>query len=385
MSAQASELQWEEERGQSSNPNQLCLPGDIFPCEEDATQSAHRDSPIVASSEPEEGGLTEEEFVEKGKKRKGLGREREESSNGTSLSGSPVSDKNASHLTHLSSSSEQGVVRDSEQAHTQPQAQRQTQVKTGRKLQVYLEETSVIHSGQDTCGRQEVIRTKVTKSLQVIPKPPSCYSALVGVSLKSHKKPEDTEQADANKMGRKNTARRKSKKNSQGDGGSSSQESTPSSAQTVPEGLPTPKNSMTKPQGKSQMTHAGEPSVNSSSKHTPASQASPEGGKSRSAALATVKQSDNIQDSNSAIVPTVARVVDGAADMDDDDSIYKVERKTESAESKRRSIKVSRSEVKLFTKNVHLKADSGKKEDNKGLKKTKDEAKDQPKQEIDAR
>ncbi|XP_076021466.1 uncharacterized protein LOC143012287 isoform X2 [Genypterus blacodes] len=385
VSTQARERQREEEKGQSPDTSQLRLPADIFPCEEDATQSARRDGPIVASSKPEEGGPTEEEFVEKRKKRKGPGIEREESSNGTSLSGSPVSDKNASHLTHLSYSSEQGVVRDSVQAHTQRQAQRQTQVRTGRELHVFLEETSLIQRGKDTRAGPAVICTKVTKSFQVIPKSPGPYGA--AVSLKSHKKPEDSEQVDGSNMVRKNTARRKSRKNSQGDAGSSSQESTSthSSAQTVPEGLAKPENSMTKPQGKSQPTHAGKPSVNSSSTHTPASQASPEGGQSRPAALATAKQLDNIQGSNSAIEPAVARVVDGGADMEDDDSIYKVERKTETAESKRRSIKVSRSEVKLFSKNVHLKADQSKGEDNKGIQDTKEEAKEQAKQEIKSR
>ncbi|KAF7666413.1 hypothetical protein LDENG_00110400, partial [Lucifuga dentata] len=412
VSPQTSEQQ--EEKDLSSSPNQEEE-------EEDATQSAHRDGPVV-SSEPEEGGPTEEEFVESGGERVRLGREREESSSGTSESGNPVSDKNASCLTHLPSCSEEGVVRDSDQAHAQPQAQKPEQVQTGKRLHFYLEETSVIlpggdqcDSGKDNCAGQEVIRTKVTKSLPVVPKANlkssqsldlpnnpssegseskqadarpaagvlSYYSTLEGVLLKSRIKPErDTEQAETDSMGRKNAAKRKSRKNSQENGGSSSQESTPSNAQPVSEGFPMQKNSMTGPQGKSPMTHKGESAANSSSEHISTPQTSPEGEKSKSDTL-TVKQVDNLQDSKPATLPTAACVVDGNTEMDRDDDVYKVERKTETPESKRRSIKVSRSEVKLFAKNVPLNADRSKGGDK--LKNAKDEAKDQTKSEINAR
>ncbi|XP_070781600.1 beta/gamma crystallin domain-containing protein 1-like [Enoplosus armatus] len=414
---QAREQQWEEEREQSF------FSRDIFPCEkEDATQSAHRDGSVVSSTETAEGGPREEEFVESRKKRIGQGKEREESSNGTSAGGNP--EKNASHLTHLSSSSEQGVVWDSDQAHTQPQAQRQAQAQTSKRLHVYLEETSVIQCGQDTCSGQEVVRTKVTKSLQLLPKAKSSpsfdspksssstsaenketnvtpavgtqsyYSALVGVSLKSLKdlqlEPEtDQEQTETDSMGRKNTARRRFRKNSQGDGGNSPQEKTPPNTQPVPEGFPTPDNSVTCPQGKSPKTHMGESSVNSSSTHNPTSQASPEGGDSKTSCPDTVKQLDSFQDSNSVIAATLTCVVDGDADMEGDDRLYKVERKTETPESKRRSIKVSRSEVKLFTKNVPLNPKNSPAGDNQDFKtaskNTKDEAKDTPKTETDAR
>lgn len=411
---QAREQQWEEEKEHSSNPNSLGLRGDIFLCEEeDATQSAHRDGFAVSSSEPGEGGPKEEEFVVCRGKRIGQGKERQESSNGTSASGNP--EKNASHLTHLPSSSEQGVVWDSDQAYTQPQAQTQAQAQAGRRLHVYLEETSVIHCGQDTCTGQEVVRTEVTKSLQVLPKAKSSsnfdlskslsststknkrtnvrpavgaqsyYSALVGVSLKSHNdsrlQPEpDQEQTQVDSMGRKNAARKKYRKNSQGDGGSSPQEKIPSNTQPVPEGFPTSDNSVTSPQGKSSEINMEESSVNSSSKHNPTSQASPGGGEGKTSCLDTVKHLDNFQDSNSVIAATLAYVVDGGADMDDDDSLYKVERKTETPESKRRSIKVSRSEVKLFTKNVPFSAEQSPVGDDQDFKSTlksfKNQAKD---------
>lgn len=417
MIPQAGEQQWEEVKEQSSSPKQQSLTRDIFPCEEeDATQSAHRDGSVVSSTETAEGGPKEEEFVECRKKRTGQGQEREESSNSISAGGNP--EKNASHLTHLSSSSEQGLVWDSSQAQTHPRAQRQAQAQTSKRFHVYLEETSVIQCGQDSCARQEVVRTKVTKSLQVLSRAKSSpsfdlpknssstraenkttvrpavgtqsyYSAQVGESLKSHNdsqlEPEtDKEQTEIDNMGRKNAARKRSRKNSQGDGGNSPQEKTPPNTQPVLEGFPTPENSVTCPQGKSPLTDVGESSVNSSSKHSPTSEASPGGGASKTSCPDTVKQLDNFQDSNSVIAATLTRV----ADMDDDDDLDKVERKTETPESKRRSMKISRSEVKLFTKYVPLNPKQSPAGDSQDftptVKNTKDEA-NKPKTEIDAR
>ncbi|TKS75560.1 Beta/gamma crystallin domain-containing protein 1 [Collichthys lucidus] len=413
------EQQWEEEeKEQSSNPDPLGFSRDIFPCEEkDATQSAHRDGSVVSSTERPEGGPREEEFVESRKERIGQGKGREESSNGTSESGNP--EKNASHLTHHSSFSEQGVVWDSDQAHTPPQAQRETQAQTGKRLHVYLEETSVFQCGKDTRAGQEVVRTKVTKSLKVLPKTKSSqsfdslesstssaenkrtnarpavgtdsyYSALVGVSLKSRKHSQlepVPEQTDADNMGRKNAARKKVRKNSQGDGGNSPQEKIPAAnAEPLPEGYPTSDNSVTSPEGKSPKTQMGESTVNSSSKCNPTSQASSEGEIKTSC---SAKQWDNYQDSSSVTATTLASVVDGNADMEDDDSLYKVERKTETPESKRRSIKVSRSEVKLFTKNVPLNPKQSPERDARdfksALKETKGETRDTPKTKTDAR
>ncbi|XP_041660911.1 beta/gamma crystallin domain-containing protein 1-like isoform X2 [Cheilinus undulatus] len=382
----------------------------IFFCEgEDATQSAHRDGSTVSSTETAGGGPNEEESAGCRKKRTRQGKEREESSNGTSESGNP--EKNASHLTHLSSPSEQGVLQDSGRALRQAQAQ------TGKRLHVYLEETSVIHCGNDAGAAQEVV-TKVKTSLQVLPKAKSSesfelprsaenkrtyvtpadgaqnyYSALVGVSLKSHKdsqlepEPDQKQTEEGESMGRKNSAKRRYRKNSQGDGATSPlQEKKPPSAAS--EGFPSSDKTVTSPQGNSPNSHMGELSVNSSSssKHNPSSQASPEGGEGKTA----VTQLDDFQDSNSTVTAaTMTSAVDGGADMEDDDSLYKVERKTETPESKRRSLKVSRSEVKFFPKNVPLKSTQSAASETQNfrltLKNTIDEAKDEAKTETDSR
>ncbi|KAM6906567.1 uncharacterized protein PEZ65_017735 isoform 2-T2 [Lycodopsis pacificus] len=402
--------EWEEEKDQSSNPNPFYLSRDISPCEEgDATQSAHIGGPVVSSTETAGGGPKKEEFVECRKKR--VGKEREESSNGTLASGNP--ETNASQLTHLSSSSEQGVVWESDRAHAQPQAQ--TQAQAGRRLHVYLEETSVTHCDQNTCAGQDIVQV-TKKNLNVLSKAKSSpnfdlsssltsaenkrtnvspavgaqsyYSALVGVSLKSHKEsqsePDPEGQTEADSMGRKNAARRKFRKNSQGDEGNSPQEKIPPSAQPVPEAISTSDNSVTSAQGKSPKTHMGESSVNSSSKHSSTSQASPEGAENKTSCPDTTKELE----SNSVFAATLACVVDGGANMEDD-SFYKVERKTETPESKRRSLKVSRSEVKLFTKNVPLNPKQNPAGDTQelqaALKNYTDGAKDKPKTEIDAR
>ncbi|XP_069578458.1 beta/gamma crystallin domain-containing protein 1-like isoform X1 [Brachyistius frenatus] len=410
---------WEEE-----SPNPPGLFRDIFPCEEeDATQSAHRDISVVSSTETGGGDPKEEELVEGRNQRTGQGKEREESSNSASASGNP--EKNASHLTHLSPSLKQGVVWHSDQAHAQPQAQRQTQAQTGKKLHVYLEETSVIHRGQDTCAEQEVVRTKFTESLEVLPKSKSSprfdlphsssptsgenkrtnvrplvgaqdyYSALVEVSLKSHQElrlePEpDKKQTEADSMGRKNSSRRKLRKTPQGDGGNSPLEKIPPNTQPVSQGFPPSETSVSRPRGKSPETHMREASADSSSKHNSTSPASPEGGERKTSCPDTVKQLDNFQGSKSVIAASQAHVVDVGADMDDDDSLYKVERKTETPESKRRSVKLSWSEVKFFPKNVPLKPEQNtpqvsNQDCTAALENTEDEEKETPQTETDSR
>ncbi|XP_033932470.1 beta/gamma crystallin domain-containing protein 2-like isoform X1 [Pseudochaenichthys georgianus] len=409
----ANNQEWEEEKEQSSNPNPLFLSRDISPYEErNAAQSAHRDGVIVSSTETAEGGSKKEEFVEYRQERKG---QREERSNRSSESGNP--EKNSRHLTHLSSSSsKQGVVRDSDPTHTQPQAH------VGRTLHVYLEDTEVTHSGKETCAGQEIVHTEVTKKdITILRKGPSSssfdlnssskseeirrtnvspakgadsyYSALVGVSLKSPKdsqsEAESEEQTEANRMGRKNAARKKLRQNSQGNEGNTPQENMPPTALPVPEGILTSDNSLTTPQGKGAETHMGESSVNSSSSSqpNPTTQASPEGMESETSCPDAVKQLDNFQDSNSVIAASLACVTNRGSDMEDDDSLYRVERKTETPESKRRSLKVSRSELKLFTKNVPLEKSpaGGTDEFKTAVKKTKDGEKDKPNTETDGR
>ncbi|XP_054871740.1 beta/gamma crystallin domain-containing protein 1-like isoform X2 [Amphiprion ocellaris] len=419
VSPQAGGQQWDKEE---ENPNPLGLFRDIFPCEkEDATQSAHRVGSVVSSTQTREGGPKEEELAESRKQRTGQGKEREESSNGASASGNP--EKNASHLTHHSFPSKQGVVWHSDQADTQPQAQRRAQAQTGKRLHVYLEETSVIHCGKDKRAGQEVVCTTVTKSLQVLPKAKSLtrldvpdspsqgsaehertkvvstvgahsyYSAVVGGSLKSQKDSQlepAEEQTEADNMGRKNASRRKVKKNSQGDGGSSPLDKMSPNAQPIPQGKPASSDSTSNSQGKSPKTHVREASAGSSSKPDSTSQASPEGGGgSKASCPESIKQLDNFQDSKSVAAETQACVLDGGTDMEDDDSLYKVERKTETPESKRRSIKVSRSEVKVFPKYVPFNPKQSPVEEtqetNATLEDTKDEAKDKFKTETDSR
>ncbi|KAM6992411.1 uncharacterized protein LKV04_008472 [Tautogolabrus adspersus] len=403
-------------RGEEQQEVNQRISRDIFRFEgEDATQSARRDSFVVSSTETAGGGPNEEEFVGCRKERTGQGKEREESSNGTSESGNP--EKNASHLTHHSSSPEQGVLWDSDRAHAQPQAQRQAQAQTGKRLHVYLEETSVI---QDRHSAGQEVVTRVKTSLQVLQKAKlsesfdlpdsasststenkktnvtpavgaqSYYSALVGVSLKSHKDtqldPEpDQKQTEDDSMGRKNSAKRRCRKNSQGDGRNSpQQEKNPPSA--VTEGFPTSDQTVTSSQGKSPNTHMGESSLNSSSKHNPSSLASPEGGEDKASCPDSVTELDEFKDSYSTFTAaTVESAVDGGANMEDDDSLFKVERKTETPESKRRSLKVSRSEVKFFSKNVPLKPVDDTQDFRSMLNKNQDEAKNKAKTETDSR
>ncbi|XP_041832601.1 beta/gamma crystallin domain-containing protein 1-like isoform X2 [Melanotaenia boesemani] len=407
----AGEQKWQEE-----NPSSLDLFRNILPCEEeDATQSPHRDSSVVSSTET--GGPKEEELVECRKQRTGLGKEREESSNDSSASGNLV--KNVSHLTDHSSSFKQGVVWDSDRVHTQTHTQKQAHVQTGKKLQVYLEETSVIQCEEGPCVGQEVVCTTVKKSLHVLPKAKSparidspnsssltsaknvrpavgaqsYYSAVVGVSLKPHKdsqlEPEpEKKQTEAESMGRKNSARRKVRRSSQGDGGNSPREKKPANAHPA-EGFPLPGNSKASPQGKSPDTHMREASTDSSLKLNPTLQASSEGGESKITCPDTVKQLDNLQNLASVTPATQTNEVDRSADMEDDDSNYNVERKTETPESKRRSIKCSYSEMKIYPKCVPLNPKKNEAEDqqdfNAALKNTRAEAKDEPRTEIDAR
>lgn len=391
----------EEQKVQSSNPHTLGPSRDIFDSEEgNATQSDHRTGSVVRSAEAREAGPRGEEFVGSRKKRTGQGKEWEESSNGTLEGGNP--DKNATHVTDLSS--EQGVKWDSPVA--PPQAQRQTRARTGRRLHVYLEETSVSQCSED--AGQEVVRTKVPRRLQVVCSAKSsttldlsscsrtkrsnlrpidgtdrCNSTIAAASLTSNQDSEpkpEKEQTQADSMGRKNTPRRKSKKNNQGAGGGNPHEKIPSIAETAPEGSD---NSVATPWGKSPKNEVEAP-VSSSSKPNPTSQGSPECGESKTSCLDPVKQLGNLHESVTA--STQAYMIDGPADMEDDDWRYKVERKTETPESKRRSLKVSVSEVKFFPKNVPLnpKQSTGENQDSK-LKDTMDDGKDKPKTEVDSR
>lgn len=348
----------EEQREPSSNPDPPDLPGGVLAREgEDATQSA-----AVVSTEA---GARREESVESRKKSLEQNKESEKSGSSTLASGNPG--KNAGHVTDLAP------------AHIQPRALSGIQAHADRKLHVYLEETSVVQSGIDRCVGQEVVRTKIPKSLKITgtSKPllnsdsqevsvtkrvqskrtdarPTAGTdgTLAGRSLKPHKDShfEDQKvQTRADRMGRKNAARRKVRKNSAGDGGTSPHEK--KSGESVPEG-PSSGTSGTSSQSKSAKTE--DYSASSSPQHNPSSQISPELGEGDTSCSDTAKKRNNFLDKNSASQGSGPRLIDGPGDMEEEDSLYRVERKTETPESKRRSMKVSRSEVKLFTKNVRL-------------------------------
>ncbi|XP_054910182.1 uncharacterized protein LOC129375251 isoform X2 [Poeciliopsis prolifica] len=379
-------IQAEEQQWQERDISSLGLFKEVFPCEErDATQSAHRDNSVVCSTGRREGGAKEGELGERWKQRTGQGKETEENSGAPSASGNP--ERNVSHLTHPSSSSQRGVAWDFDQAHTQPHALKKTQAQTGRKLHVYLEETSVIQCGQNICEGEEVVCKTVKKSLQILRKPKSSqsfdlaasssptnaeknvrpaageqsyYSVLGGVSLKTHKDSwlkTQAEQTEADDMGRKSSGKRRVRKNSQGDGiksptGKSPAGKNPTNTQSTDDSAG---NSAESLQDKSPSTQLKEASTDSSSQPTPSLQVSPEGGESKFSSTDMVKQLDQFQSSISVSAASKTGEVEVGADMDEDESLYKVQRKTETPESKRRSIKVSKSEVKLFSKNVPLK------------------------------
>lgn len=328
------------------------MAADVFYSEEeDASQSAHRDE---RRAEPARvGGRRWEEFTEEEQ-----GEVWEEASN-TFQSGNPASEKNASRLTHLFKPE---VQRQPVKTHTQ-----EKQAQTGKRLHVYLEETSVT-------GRagQQVICTKTKKSLHILPKAKSSLSfdsdkeqsyssTLVGVLLKPQKdsQSDQNSELEADDMGRKNP-RRKYRKNSQGE-----EKSNPPPG---PKGVPVSDQDLTLPQSPKSC-------VNSTSETNPTPQASPEGGEAKSSCP---EHLDASQESNTA----VACAVDAGADMEDD--LYKVERRTETPESKRRSMKISKSEVKLFTKNIPLKAEQSSSRDKTDFKATsrRDEIKEETKSDL---
>ena len=383
---------WQRKEGtsaRSSDPERSRLSRDLSSSEkEDATRSARRDGPFLSNDwEPAERGPKEEEFVDAREfleGRIGQGWEREGGGHrGTPLTGSPTLENKASHLTPLSRARVQGAVGKLDALHSQ--AQWKAHNHTGKKLHVYLEEeTSVINSGKNSSTEQEVVRIRLEKSFDVLAKTKSldalnspqrsgpeqreirnrfCLSAPVDLEFTA---PPDThraspepgsEETESNRMGRKNTSRRKSRKLSQGDVEGNSPESTPSKAQDV-SGSPSASGGtlLTKALAPGVETHLGEAAGNSAS-----SQSLSEGGKNKTSPTSIHREiplSDQPKGhlgAESSHSGTIVDAVDGEVDMDEN---FKLERKTETAEAKRRSIKVSKSEVKIFSKNVLVNADS---------------------------
>lgn len=363
VSSQGKAQQREEEKRElHSNPDPPVLHRVVFASEgEDATQPV-----IVVNVKTAEAAPRGAESVQIRKKRVGQGKESEESSSSPSVSGNPG--EKAGHVTELSP------------VHIPPQVLSETQAQGGRKLQVYLEETSLIQCGIDSCAGQEVVRTKLPKSVKVATKPslssnsqevsvtkrgqskrtnarptPGTGRALVGGSLKPHKDSQfqpQKEQTEADTMGRKNAARRKPRKHSAGDRGHSPHENRSEGGESVPEG-PAPGKQATSPGDRTANT-LQDSSASSSPQNNPSSKTSLELGEGGTSCPDTSKKHDNFQETNSVGEVSALWATDGPREMEDEDSLYKVERKTETSASKRRSMKVSRSEVKLFTKNLFL-------------------------------
>ncbi|XP_077567618.1 uncharacterized protein LOC144192406 isoform X2 [Stigmatopora nigra] len=384
----------QEEKEKISNYNPLNPSRDTFRFEEvDATQSSHRKGSVVSSKKTPP---KEEEFLFGEKKRIG---KTKESCHGTLASGN--SDRTACHLTDpsIDSSSEQGAVWNCDQVNNQPFAHKPTQAQAGKRLHVYVEDTSVTHCGKDSLTQKKVVCTRFEKNLPVSSKPPNspAFPSLgenTNADLKpvvvpqegvSQKLSEDCQLVlEIDNMGRKNSGKKKTKKNFHGDDTSGIQEKT--TAPEVPpgaEGIPS-ESSMFLQQSECPNSHGEKQPLDSSSKDSLTSLASPGGGENETSCP---KYSDTFQGSGSVTETSLTCNVEGRTDMEEDDSFYKVERKTETPEAKRRSIKVSRNEVKLFTKNVplgfkksipeediksKLQQDYGKKEDKKELKKQAD-------------
>ncbi|KAJ3606732.1 hypothetical protein NHX12_026251 [Muraenolepis orangiensis] len=415
----ASWQQEDETDARSSDLERWRLSRDIFPDseKEDAAESAHEDGPFVSTDwQPaERGPREEEEFLDAQEEfqegRRGRARERAGSGGGSGdrspVSGDPASGKNASYLTQGAAGRAEGVL------HTQ--AQRKAHAQTGKKLHVYLEEeASVIKRGNDTCAGQEVVCTRLEKVFHVISKtksldaidlprnddrkqpeirtpPRSAHgrlSAPVELATLSDRSGSEPEEAQSDTMVRKNVSRRKPRKLSQGEAESSPLESTPSKAEGVT-GSPSPSGGvMTGPQAPGVETHLGEAAGNSAS-----TQCLSEGGKNKTLPAAIQreippgKQSKGYRgEARTRPTDTTGAGVDG--DMEEED---KLERKTETPESKRRSMKVSRSEVKIFPKKVFINAEpqsgqpgSGNAAQNlrSGLIKPKDAVKDHSKTEV---
>lgn len=379
----------QQKEGESSSLSPSSLDG-LLSQEEDATQSSHRDSSAVCSTESREGGPKGEECVETRKRRTGQGREREENRNSILESGNP--EKNASHVTHQSTFPKQGVLWDS--GLTQPPVQRRTESERGKKIQVYLEE-SVIKCGKGANSEQEVVRTKVQQSLSIRrPKlsasvesgeregrnatptngTESFHCAREGVSLRQNKdtqfKPEtEKKQTEAVSMGRKNAARRK-KKSPQREAGSSQRDKKSLDSE---KGSPLPGSTVSNAEGKSPKAEV----VNSSSVPSPTSQLSPELKPGETSCPDVVKL-DKLPNADTTSGASSAQGMDGVADKEDDESLYKVERKTETPESKRRSMKTSRSEIKLFPKHVHLNPKKNEMDSNPTFSKIEDKGSSEP-------
>lgn len=254
----------------------------------------------------------------------------------------------------------------------------------------------MIKRGKGNSAEEEVVRTKVEKSLQIRrPKlsasgesvegpgrnvtptngTESYHCAREGVSPRLNKDTQfeaetEKKQTEAGSMGRRNAARKKSKQSPQREAGSSQRDKKPLNSEM---GSPSPDSSVSNAEGKSPKAEA----VDSSSVPSPTSPLSPELKQVKTSFPDAVKL-DKLPNADTASVATPAQGMDAVADMEDDDSLYTVERKTETPESKRRSIKTSRTEIKFFPKQLHLNPKKDDLDPNSTSSKTEDNGNSEP-------
>ncbi|KAG7460565.1 hypothetical protein MATL_G00200100 [Megalops atlanticus] len=281
----------------------------------------------------------------------------------SSTGGSPTEDRNAKHLSTVSSpSAAKGSVFGSDCA------------VNSQRLQGHLEETSAV-SGTEASRSQNVTQTTAKKHFQaiskaVLPKPfktgSSSYklnefkkislkpiiggeddcATLIGDSLESHSRATSSsaEDEDDVTMGRRNSGRRRSRKNSQGDRGSS-RESTPAKG-------PSAEGASSEPEilhlGEE---HAGAQGLNSPVHATCVSVIAEDAG-TLEGGPSSCPQPDACSRIPGAGGGHAAEEQEPSGDADLD----LLERRTETPESKRRSMKVSRVE-KFFAKKVIVNSD----------------------------
>ncbi|KAJ7988074.1 hypothetical protein DPEC_G00319860 [Dallia pectoralis] len=403
-----------QDEGHNSQPPKRNLSRDFKKA--DARQSAHRDILLSSTSrltEPRGGGPCDEELLSASlvEEREQARRER----SGACRNTSPESNSSLPTRV-LSSSLETGSARKDSGREEHIQAPLRTPVQGGKTLHVYLEETSVSEIGIDARTKNRLLHTTTTRvkaNIQTVSRAKSSktvdlssentkrsekrviapapgvkghsgYCVPVGglhkpltgtqdsgqtISRKSVKDtvtvadrdtltdrntdrdtvtvtdtvadrdtvPDTDTFTDTDRMGKK----RRSRKGSSGEGGASSQENTPTKLQPAL----SPSDCNTPTPGDSTPSNTDQNASGTSQKADVLAGSPPAFGWGSNAAQ---------QDQDAPVHATLVTVVDGGEDMDllEDDITGQVERHTETAESKRRSIKVSHGEVKFFAKKV---------------------------------
>ncbi|KAJ8274709.1 hypothetical protein COCON_G00093340 [Conger conger] len=240
------------------------------------------------------------------------------------VDGNTAEKKNAKHL-KTASSTPSG----------QRSVQKSNHAATNQRLQVYLEEINLT-SSPETDSQKQVLQTSVKVHLPVISKPfkalgepkKRTVTRLVGDQSRCVSQVFSAEE-DTKAMGRKNSGKRRSRKNSQGDKDKDCPSNVP------PTGLASP-----------------EPGSPQDLKGEPAD--TPHSDYPVLAAPISLSTGDSDTLEGGAASPCPHLVVDSPAEAQ---GPSRVERRTESGESKRRSIKVS-STQKVFPKKVLVNSDA---------------------------